>query len=525
MAEAEAGSLPLGRSVRGAHEQRVALRGRNGQALLLADVPEVLPAAFKRACVDLCSRGGRLAALFALPSESGASRERRELLAVLADDIRGSLGFLRTRIPDSRRYPALSSELPQAHAFERELFEEHAIHPEGHPWLKPLRRHSGLENWSGNAGPGQDPYPFFRVDGLGLHEVAVGPVHAGIIEPGHFRFQCRGETVLHLEIQLGYQHRGAESLLLRSSPARRLVVAESIAGDTSVGHALAYCTTMEALADIEAPLYAQAVRGIALELERVSNHVGDLGALCNDIAYLPGASWFGRLRGELLNLLMELSGNRFGRSLVRPGGVRFGINAGQREEFLARLTRAERDLKDTAELTFDAPTVCSRFEHTGVLTREDALALGLVGPVARASACDRDARRDHPFGVFRFAHIPVAVAETGDVMARALVRWLEAQRSLTFLREQIAELAEGALSADSPALRPGSLAVSLVEGWRGEIVHVAVTGADGQLAGYKIVDPSFHNWFGLAVALRGSEISDFPLCNKSFNLSYAGHDL
>jgi Ni,Fe-hydrogenase III large subunit len=490
------------------------LRGRNGLAILLADVPEVLPTAFQSACVDLCSRGGRLAALLALPSESGESRERREILAVLADDIRGSLGFLRTRIPDSRRYPALSSELPQAHAFERELFEEHAIHPEGHPWLKPVRRHSD-----------QDPYPFFRVEGPGLHEVAVGPVHAGVIEPGHFRFQCHGETVLHLEIQLGYQHRGAEALFLRSSPARRLVIAESIAGDTAVGHALAYCSTLEALASVEAPLYGQAVRGIALELERVSNHVGDLGALCGDIGYLPGASWFGRLRGEFLNLLMELSGNRFGRSLVRPGGVRFGINAGQRKDFLARLARAERDLKEIAELTFDAPTVCSRFEHTGVITREDAQALGVVGPVARASACDRDARRDHPSGVFRFAHIPVALAESGDVMARALVRWLETQRSLTFLREQIAELAGGALSADSPALRPRSLAVSLVEGWRGEIVHVAVTGADGQLAGYKIVDPSFHNWLGLAVALRGNEISDFPLCNKSFNLSYAGHDL
>ncbi len=524
MSETEAGSLPS-RPSRRMNEQRVALRGRNGEAVPLRDVPEVPPAEFKRVCVELCSRGRRLAALFALPLEAREPPGNREILAVLTDDVRGSLGFLRTRVPRSGRYPALSSDVAQAHLFERELFEEEGLHPEGHPWLKPVRRHPDLEPRPGNAGPRPDPYPFFRVDGPGLHEVAVGPVHAGIIEPGHFRFQCRGETVLHLEIQLGYQHRGAEAMLLTSSPARRLVVAESIAGDTSVGHALAYCTAVEALAGIQAPLSAQSVRGIALELERVSNHVGDLGALCNDVGYLPGASWFGRLRGEFLNLLLELSGNRFGRSLLRPGGVRFGIDPEQRKDFLARLAKAERDLKDTAGLTFDAPTVCSRFEHTGVITREDAAALGLVGPVARASGCDRDGRRDHPSGVFRFAHIPVALAEAGDVMARALVRWLETQRSLTFLEEQVAELAGDALCVDPQPLRPGSVAVSIVEGWRGEIVHVAVTDTEGRLALYKIVDPSFHNWYGLAVALRGNEISDFPLCNKSFNLSYAGHDL
>jgi Ni,Fe-hydrogenase III large subunit len=328
-----------------------------------------------------------------------------------------------------------------------------------------------------------------------------------------------------LEIQLGYQHRGAEALLLKSSPARRLAVAESIAGDTAVGHALAYCAAIEALAGVEVPLYAHAMRGIALELERLSNHVGDLGALCNDIGYLPGASWFGRLRGEFLNLLMELSGNRFGRGLVIPGGIRFGLSAEQRKDFLARLAKAERDLRDTAQVTFNSPSVGSRFEHTGVATREVAEALGLVGPAARASGCDRDVRRDHSFGIFRFVHIPVALVDSGDVMARALVRWLEIQRSKTFVREQLNELPQESLSVDIPRLAPESLAVSMVEGWRGEIVHVAVTSADGQLASYKIVDPSFHNWFGLTIALRGNQISDFPLCNKSFNLSYAGHDL
>jgi Ni,Fe-hydrogenase III large subunit len=506
---------------------------RNATAVRRADVPSIPLADFRRISIDACSRAARLAVLCVLPGPEGDRNDGSEIFAVLADDARGTLGFFRTPVPDGRSYPALSAEMPQAQAFEREIAEDHGIRPEGHPWLKPLRRHRDLEARA-DGGQGAEDHPFFRVEGSGIHEVAVGPVHAGIIEPGHFRFQCHGENVHHLEIQLGYQHRGAQELLLRSSPARRLAVAESIAGDTAVGHALAHCQAIEALAAVEPPLSAHAVRGIALELERLSNHVGDLGALCNDVGFLPGASWFGRLRGEFLNLLLDLSGNRFGRGLLVPGGVRFGLSSQQRTDFLARLRRAERDLRDVAQTTFDSPSVGSRFEHTGVVTREVAEDLGLVGPVARASGCDRDVRRDHPFGIFRFAHIPVARVDSGDVMSRALVRWLEIQRSLTFLREQLQELAPESVGGPSsgpgrsgisePALSPESIAVSMVEGWRGEIAHVAATSSDGRLAAYEIVDPSFHNWFGLTMALRGGQISDFPLCNKSFNLSYAGHD-
>lgn len=497
-----------------------------GTALPHTDVPLHPPDGFRTGCIDLVQNGGRLAALCAIPSCSSSPGDVIDVLAIIARDADAELGLLRTTLPQAGSCQSLSPELPQAQAFERELLEEHGITCEGHPWLKPLRRHADLEAPSKEeAATGRAPYTFFRVEGQGIHEVAVGPVHAGIIEPGHFRFQCHGERVHHLEIQLGYQHRGAEALLLRSAPERQLVVAESIAGDTVVGHALTYCMTIEALANTEAPLYAQAVRGIALELERLSNHVGDLGALCNDVGYLPGASWFGRLRGVFLNHLMELSGNRYGRSLLKPGGVRHGFSVRHRKELLASLTRAERDLGEIAEATFDAPTVCARFDHTGVVPLEMAETLGLVGPVARASGCDRDVRRDHPFGIFRFAYIPVAQVDTGDVMARALLRWLETQRSIAFVREQLNELPEESLCTAVPVARLGSICVSMVEGWRGEILHVAVTSAEGRLATYKIVDPSFHNWFALAMAMRNNPISDFPLCNKSFNLSYAGHDL
>lgn len=497
----------------------------NGFVVSPSGIAKVPTGRFRQNCLDAISRGARLAAMMVLPANAGSEDNCESILGVLADDEHGRIGLIRMAIPSGGTYESLSTVLPQAQAFEREIFELHDIRPEGHPWLKPLRHHAELKPAGDSDSSGLRPHSFFQVDGEGIHEVAVGPVHAGIIEPGHFRFQCHGETVLNLEIQLGYQHRGAEELFLRSTDPRRLVIAESIAGDTVIGHALAYCRTLESLAGIEPPLHAQIIRGIALELERLSNHVGDLGALCNDVGYLPGASWMGRLRGEFLNLLMGMSANRFGRGLIIPGGVRFGLSGIQRSVMLSRLEQAERDFNSTAELIFDTPSIGSRFEHTGTVTFETAEELGLVGPVARASGCSRDVRNDHPFDVYRFAHIPVATVSAGDVMARALVRWLEAQRSLTFVKEQITELAEGPLACELGRLKPDSLVVSMIEGWRGEIVHVAVTGPDSKLTACKIIDPSFHNWPGLAMALRDQQISDFPLCNKSFNLSYAGHDL
>ncbi len=495
----------------------------NGEAVARPELGAVPAAELADLCARACADGCRLAALAPFPDGPDGTGDRA-LLAVLADDRRSRLGLVRAGLGGARAYPALSAVLPQAQGFERELFEQTGIRPEGHPWLKPLRLHAGLEP-ADRAGGAPAPHPFFRVEGPGVHEVAVGPVHAGIIEPGHFRFQCSGEEVLHLEIQLGYQHRGAEALLLDAAPGRQRAIVESIAGDTVVGHALAHAGVCEGLAGVEPPLAAESIRGIGLELERIANHVGDLGALCGDVGFLPGAAWFGRLRGEFLNLLMELSGNRFGRGLVTSGGVAWGIPAELRSALAGRLDTAERDFRRIADLTFANTSVAARFEHTGAVARDLAETLGLVGPVARASGCDRDVRRDHPAGIFRFAHVPVSATASGDVMDRALVRSLETRRSIAFVREQLAELADDPLRVELPPFASDRVVVSLVEGWRGEIAHVATTSVTGRLAMYKVVDPSFHNWFGLALAMRGNQISDFPLCNKSFNLSYAGHDL
>lgn len=485
-------------------------------AVALASAERLEPGAFRRAVLTLCTAGGRLAALWARPPRD----DRREVLALVVNDAASRQWLVATSLPAAApaSYPSLTAVLPEAQALERGLHEDTGIVPEGHPWLKPLRRHAALD-------PGAAEHTFFQVEGRGVHEVAVGPVHAGIIEPGHFRFQCHGEVVFSLEIQLGYQHRGARALLLASTPARRLAIAESIAGDTAVGHALAHCQALEALSGTEPPLAAQALRAVALELERIANHVGDLGALCNDVGFLPGASWFGRLRGDFLNLLLELSGNRFGRGLVVPGGVRFGLDRERAADFLRRLERAGRDLADTAEVVFESASVVSRFEHTGIVSRTTAESLGLVGPAGRASGCDRDVRRDHPSGLYRYALVPVSLADSGDVMARALVRWFEVRRSLRFLREELPLLPGGPLVTPLSPARPDACAIGHVEGWRGEIVHAVTTDAAGALDSVDIVDPSLHNWFGLAMAQRDNQVSDFPLCNKSFNLSYAGHDL
>ncbi len=498
-----------------------ALGLRNRWAVPWSAIPHEAADSFCATVREAVAAGWRLISFFGMPDDADAVR----LVAILADDDRGVLTATSTTVRD--RYPALTPSCPEASVFEREIAEQTGVAPEGHPALKPLRRHppDHLPPNRKVEAYDREAYPFFRIEGEDVHEVAVGPVHAGIIEPGHFRFQCYGEEVLSLEIVLGYQHRGVERLLETADRDRAVLVAESIAGDTVIGHAETYCGAIEALARSRKTARAQTVRGIALELERLANHIGDLGAIAGDVAFQPGAAYLGRLRGECLNLLMTLSGNRYGRGLVRPGGVLCDITPELQAEMRDRLGRLKQELEPALALLFEAASVQARLEGVGVVPRASGLELGFVGPVARACEIPRDVRHDHPWGVFRFAHIPVATAWAADVLARALVRRLEIERSLEFVTEQLAALPHGDLRVPCGALRPGELAVAMTEGWRGEIVHVAVTDEQGRVRRHKVTDPSLHNWPALAQAMPGNQISDFPLCNKSFNLSYAGHDL
>ncbi len=498
---------------------------RNTEGRPLADLPLLTQTEFRDDVLSAVGAGARISAFFGVPSQSDTVR----LIIVLAHDHTGAFSLASTEVRDA--YPALTPDCAQAHWFEREIVEQWRIRPDGHPWLKPIRFQApyrpGPATWPevDNVDILPSVISFFQVRGSEVRAVAVGPVHAGVIEPGHFRFQCHGEQVFHLEISLGYQHRGVERALIGGPTKRSLHYMETLAGDTSVGHATAYCQAIEALASSRAPARAQALRGIALELERLANHTGDLGALAGDIGYLPTSSYCGRLRGDFLNMTALICGSRFGRGLVRPGGVGFDVDSTSAEQLLARLNGALTDVTSAVSLLWNTPSVLARFEETGAIIREDSKALGLVGPAARACGIESDVRHAFPTGIFRFAQLPVSTWETGDVFARAYVRWLEIQRSVAFVDEQLSALPEGPCRNDAGPLSPGHIVVSLVEGWRGEICHVALTDEQGQFSSYKVVDPSFHNWMGLALALRDQQISDFPLCNKSFNLSYCGHDL
>ena len=455
---------------------------------------------WRKMILQRVARGERISALFAKPPI---------LYAVLVDDEAGSIAVMSTEITQ-QSYPSLTPDCVQAHLFEREIKEQWGIIPEGHPWAKPVRKMN--QN-------------FYKVEGDEIHEVAVGPVHAGVIEPGHFRFQCHGEDVLHLEIALGYQHRGIEKALVAGPNKRTLHYMETAAGDTSVGHALAYSQLIESLSQCEISDRANALRAIALELERLANHTGDLGALANDVGYLPTAAYCGRLRGDFLNLTALLCGSRLGRGFIRPGGTGFDVDAEIIRQLQDKLKIALQETTDAVSLLWESPSVLSRFEYTGVISEKIGIELGLVGVAARACGIHQDIRLKFPFGVYQKEKMHLCTWTSGDVFARAYVRWLEIKESVSFILRLLESLPPGQIQNPLPELAKNSLGVFLVEGWRGEICHVGITDEKGKFSSYKIIDPSFHNWIGLAMALRRQQISDFPLCNKSFNLSYCGHDL
>lgn len=485
----------------------------------MKDCPVVHMDEFRNRILNRIEKNHRICSLFGFLAEPN----RVQLICVLANDVRGSMEVVAANAGSV--FQNLTSDCPEAHLFEREIYEQWDILPKGHPWLKPVRFQPAMESM-GKSMPDAGKMEFFSIKGDQSHEVAVGPVHAGIIEPGHFRFQCHGETIYHLETCLGYQHRGVEPALKGGPDKRTLHYFETLAGDTSIGHATAGCSLIEALAKIEIPERAQAIRTIAAELERTANHIGDLGAIAGDVGFLPTLSYCGRIRGDILNLTAMICGNRFGRGLVIPGGTAWDITPVQTRDMLKQLDPIQTDAASAIELMFDTPSVLARLEKTGIVSSQVARLTGLVGPTARASGLPRDVRTRHPYGSYRATPLPLIILETGDCFARAKIRWGEIQESFKFIRNQLASLPKGKTATIwDKKLLPGKMASILIEGWRGEICHTAATDSSGKFLFYKVVDPSFHNWFGLSLALRNQQISNFPLCNKSFNLSYCGHDL
>ena len=461
---------------------------------------------------------------YAFPYRNGL-----KFIAVLADDRSGK--FLVSSHQTGSPLAILESLTPQVsqlHLFEREIHENFGTGFTGHPWLKPVRFPHNRYNTRLNP----DNYPFYRIDSGELHEVGVGPIHAGVIEPGHFRFICNGERVLHLEIVLGYQHRGIEKLMREAgTQIRRSTLAESIAGDSAVAHSDAHSRLMESLTGFEPGSALQTDRAIGLELERIAVHIGDTAALCTDVAYQFGQVVNEALRTIIINTTQLWSGNRFGKGLIRPGGTRYPLTPAILESMLMALYDAGSRYHDITENIFTSPSVLIRFDGIGTVTRQQALSIGAVGMAARMAGVGRDIRASHPVGTYAGLNFQPEVLDSGDVLARARLRSVEAQRSIGMVRE----LAEGLLgektldirqkTLESRKAQGGRFGVAVTEGWRGEIAHAAVTDSAGEILHYKIKDPSFHNWMALALAVRNQEISDFPVCNKSFNLSYCGHDL
>ncbi|MFH1008700.1 MAG: NADH-quinone oxidoreductase subunit C [Candidatus Latescibacterota bacterium] len=488
----------------------------NLQAVDLADIPQLPIDSFRSQILESLAAKRRCVQFFG--DEEG---DKVIVYAVLADHHLSRLYVAATVFDNEKKYPSLTPQAPSMHLFERELFEQVEIEPLGHPWLKPVRK--------GIAGirATETPYPFFQMDGEETHEVGVGPIHAGVIEPGHFRFSCHGEEVYHLEIELGFGHRGVEDLFIRhrERPSCLLHLAESIAGDTVIGHGGAFVRAMESLSGISVSRRAMIVRTVALELERVGVHLGDLSALAGDVAYLTGNAIFGALRTRAINTSMAVCGSRFGRGLLAIGGIRFDISNELRKTIETTLSEVEDQVELAGAVMFSSASTMERFEKTGVVSESTAIEIGMVGPAARASGRAMDVRADFPFGPYNQFPVHPITYHTGDVFARAYIRYVEIKQSLRIIREQLANLSGQTLKSQKAALQPNRLVVSLAEGWRGEIAHVAITNADGKLRRYKIKDPSFHNWLALALAVRNEGISDFPLCNKSFNLSYCGFDL
>lgn len=417
--------------------------------------------------------------------------------------------------------------------FEREMNDMFGIKAVGHPLTRRLVRHSFWPETyyplRKDAAPPSDfkgegtPYPFLPVEGEGIYEIPVGPVHAGIIEPGHFRFSVVGETIINLQMHLFFTHKGTEKLFEGRTPADGVELAERISGDTTIGHSLAYCQAIEALAGCEIPARARYLRVILLEMERLYNHIADFGAICNDTGFAVAHAHCFRIRERLLRLNKQLTGNRLLRGGIILGGV--GHDLPLDLDLSAQLDSILVDFNEVVEICLGNTMLMDRLEGTGRLTTKTAQDHGVVGYVARASGIDVDVRRDHPFAAYPWLNFKAPVYHSGDVFARTMVRVEEVRESAGLIQQALANLPHGltaALPGALPAWQPG---FSLVEGWRGAILHWVMVDDHSNLYRVKVKDPSFVNWPALPFALLKNIVPDFPLCNKSFNQSYSGNDL
>jgi Ni,Fe-hydrogenase III large subunit/Ni,Fe-hydrogenase III component G len=505
---------------------------RPGELVLDASAP-ALPA-----LADRVTRGldGRLVSLFASDDRDTSGRFLLHHVWSLPR-LRSFLHVSAPIDPAEPSYPSIAAKHPVANWFEREVMDFFGLAPVGHPNPARVALH---DDWPEGAwalrkdfpydravqrAPG-DFHPFRPVTGEGVFQVPVGPVHAGIIEPGHFRFGVAGEPVLYLQLRLFYVHKGIEKRFEHLPWRHGLLLAESISGDTAVGHALAYAHAIERLADVTVPPRARALRVVLLELERVYNHTADIGALATDVAFLVPASRAQAMREGLVRLQDHLFGTRLLRGTIALGGVKRDLLPEGRNLLRTHLRTFEKEFDSLITLLVDSGTFTDRIDGTGILSNQAARDLGIVGVAARASGVDADFRRDHPHDDdYDGVRFEVPVEEGGDARARLMVRAREVEQSLSILHQVLDRLPDTPLVTPLPErLPPRSSALGWVEAWRGPCTHWVATDEKGGIARVKVTDPSSLNWPGLIQAIPGNIIPDFPVINKSFNFSYSGND-
>jgi Ni,Fe-hydrogenase III large subunit/Ni,Fe-hydrogenase III component G len=478
---------------------------------------------------------GRLALLFAIDCRPRAQKYEIQYLFALSS---GQPWVLLT-VELAGSASLFTSITPSVHAaqwYEREIRDLFGLIPQGHPDLRRLVRHEhwpqGLHPlqkafpWDKTMGWQQGEYRFRHIEGEGVFEVPVGPIHAGIIEPGHFRFSVAGEPIMQLEVRHFWKHRGIEKLFEQCTLSAALPLAERVSGDTTIGHSLAYCQAVESLLHLEVPRRARFLRSFFLELERLHNHIGDVGAICNDTAYTLAHAHCSRMKEQLMQLNDWLTGSRFLRGTMAIGGVTRDVAAVQQSAVIDSVDRIEKDFAELESIIFANASLTDRLETTGVLTERTAWDHGAVGVVGRASGIDYDVRRDRPFAAYDEVPVNTVVYRYGDVRARLRVRMDEIHESIRLIREIRQQTPHGSiLSAADHMPQPGEWSLSAVESWRGEVLYFVMAGDDAHIHRCKVRDPSFVNWPAIQWAAVGNIIPDFPLINKSFNLSYAGNDL
>lgn len=447
--------------------------------------------------------------------------EPRAAQMALRDESSNEIGIFNLPCPDNR-YPSIGRVHAPAIRFERAMQDLWGLTPENAPDARPWLDHG---KWGDGAHEAACKYDFLKADGENLHQVAVGPVHAGTIEPGHFRFTASGETVVRLEERLGYAHKGVEKLMIGANLAAGLALAERISGDSTVAYGIAYCRAVEAALELQPPPRAEWLRALALEMERVANHLGDFGAICNDAAFSLIHAHCAMLREEVLRAAEAAFGGRLMRGVVIPGGVRSTQTAGALEGIRELADRIDRRLDLLYETYEETSSLQDRTAATGRVLTALVARFAAGGFVGRASGRAYDARKAHPFPPYDSLSFETPVLSAGDVDARVRIRVLEIRQSLMLIRQIILGLPGGRQHVDAPTVSEQRVGAAIVEGFRGDIFASVRLSPDGKIERCHMRDPSWFQWPLLEAAVEGNIIADFPLCNKSFNCSYSGHDL